>query len=272
MTTTGGHVSAFTAPEWITDPAGALSPSLDIYGLGGVLYYLLTGQPPFKSQAIAELTDSLPDQPPASLRDQNTKIPRELENLVLQCLQKRPQDRPATAAALAESLLAWRKGITTQPSHDRALEETVTVANATTLHSEQVKPIRQRSTVIRRIMTAIFCCLIGITAFAVYQLWYSNEDAATSIAKNALEPTAKSPPVAIAPFSETQAKDHQQAWASFLGQNATEQNSLGMTFRIIPPGEFLMGATEEQPLNGALVLTERVANAMKGSSNLCTKY
>lgn len=57
---------------------------------------------------------------------------------------------------------------------------------------------------------------------------------------------ADAPPPAIAPFDAEQAKRHQEAWAKYLGVPVEYTNSLGMKFRLIPPGEFLMGSTPEE--------------------------
>ena len=54
---------------------------------------------------------------------------------------------------------------------------------------------------------------------------------------------AEAPPPAIAPFDAEQAKHHQEAWAKYLGVPVEHTNSLGMKFRLIPPGEFTMGST-----------------------------
>ena len=53
--------------------------------------------------------------------------------------------------------------------------------------------------------------------------------------------TGEPPPLALAPFSPEQAKQHQQAWADYLGMPVEWRNSLGMEFVLIPPGEFLDG-------------------------------
>ena len=53
------------------------------------------------------------------------------------------------------------------------------------------------------------------------------------------------PDSAIAPFDAKQAKVHQAAWAEHLGVEVETNNSIGMKFRVIPPGEFLMGSNEE---------------------------
>jgi formylglycine-generating enzyme required for sulfatase activity len=53
------------------------------------------------------------------------------------------------------------------------------------------------------------------------------------------------PPVAVAPFDAEQAKEHQQAWADFLGVPVEMTNSIGMKLVLIPPGEFMMGSSDE---------------------------
>jgi len=57
---------------------------------------------------------------------------------------------------------------------------------------------------------------------------------------------ADAPPPAIAPFNAEQAKAYQQAWANHIGVPVTLENSLGMQFRLIPAGEFMMGSTQEE--------------------------
>ncbi len=58
--------------------------------------------------------------------------------------------------------------------------------------------------------------------------------------------TQAAPPLAVAPFDAAQAKAHQQAWAKHLGIEVETPNSVGQTMVLIPPGEFLMGSTDEQ--------------------------
>ncbi|WP_417385404.1 SUMF1/EgtB/PvdO family nonheme iron enzyme [Gimesia sp.] len=60
------------------------------------------------------------------------------------------------------------------------------------------------------------------------------------------ETTISSPPLAVAPFDAQQAKAHQQAWADHLGVPIEYENSIGMKFRLLPPGEFLMGSTADE--------------------------
>jgi eukaryotic-like serine/threonine-protein kinase len=57
---------------------------------------------------------------------------------------------------------------------------------------------------------------------------------------------AGAPAAAIAPFDATTAKKHHQAWADYLGVPVEFENSIGMTFVLIPPGEFMMGSSEAE--------------------------
>jgi serine/threonine-protein kinase len=59
-------------------------------------------------------------------------------------------------------------------------------------------------------------------------------------------PSAKAPPLAIAPFNAAQARKHQAAWARHLGTAVETTDSIGAKMVLIPPGEFLMGSTKEQ--------------------------
>ncbi len=59
-------------------------------------------------------------------------------------------------------------------------------------------------------------------------------------------PPAGAPPLAIAPFDAAKAKEHQAAWAKYLGVPVEMTNSIGIRFVLIPPGEFDMGSTEEE--------------------------
>ena len=61
---------------------------------------------------------------------------------------------------------------------------------------------------------------------------------------------ADAPKPAIAPFDAAQAKRYQEAWASYLEIPVEYTNSIGMKFRLIPPGEFTMGSTPGGDRNG----------------------
>ncbi|MBM4095055.1 MAG: hypothetical protein FJ276_37450, partial [Planctomycetes bacterium] len=56
---------------------------------------------------------------------------------------------------------------------------------------------------------------------------------------------AEHPSLAIAPFTAVQAKEHQQQWAKHIGKDLVYTNSIGMKLTLIPPGEFVMGVSEQ---------------------------
>jgi serine/threonine-protein kinase len=89
--------AAYLAPEQARGEE--VTAAADVYGLGAVLYELLTGRPPRNPSTLAELTDSRAILSP---RD----APLDLSRVVMQCLAARPEDRPASAAELAGELAA----------------------------------------------------------------------------------------------------------------------------------------------------------------------
>lgn len=96
---------AYIAPEMVT--GGEVDPRADLYALGGVAYWLLTGQSPFEGRPVmATMLAHVNEQPtpPSAIAD--VEIPESLERIVLWCLEKRPEDRPASARALSEALAA----------------------------------------------------------------------------------------------------------------------------------------------------------------------
>ncbi len=71
-------------------------------------------------------------------------------------------------------------------------------------------------------------------------------DDPSSVSITASKAEASAPPPAVAPFDATQARKHQEAWAKHLGVPIEFENSVGMKFTLIPPGEFLMGSSDEE--------------------------
>jgi tRNA A-37 threonylcarbamoyl transferase component Bud32 len=83
----------------------------DLYCLGGVAYFLLTGQPPFTAESSVEVVvDHVKTTPKRPSEVSETPIPKELDDIVMKCLEKKPADRFQTAteleAALEESSFA----------------------------------------------------------------------------------------------------------------------------------------------------------------------
>jgi len=101
---------SYMAPEQAEGDNAAVGSATDVYGLGAVLYQLLTAHPPFAGGTTYETIKLLLDTEPRQPRLWNPKIDRDLSTICLKCLEKDPQRRYSSALALAEDLECWLEG------------------------------------------------------------------------------------------------------------------------------------------------------------------
>jgi serine/threonine protein kinase len=95
---------AYMSPEQATGDTTRIGPAADIFSLGAILYEMLAGQAPFRGASVAQTLANLIERTPTPLRDIRPGVPRQLEAICLKCLEKQPEHRYASAAALAEDL------------------------------------------------------------------------------------------------------------------------------------------------------------------------
>jgi tetratricopeptide (TPR) repeat protein len=115
---------SYMAPEQVEPKWGPISQLTDVYGIGALLYETLTGRPPFRADSIGETLRQVIEAEPVSPRLLNPAVPRDLETVCLKCLQKEPERRYDSAAALADDLERFLAG---QPIRARSIGPTARV-------------------------------------------------------------------------------------------------------------------------------------------------
>jgi WD40 repeat protein len=106
MTVTGQMIGTpnYLSPEQVAGKHAEIGPPSDIYGIGALLYELLTGRPPFMAQSLQDTLLHIRESeavPPTAL---NPAVPRDLNTITLKCLEKVPARRYASAGELANDL------------------------------------------------------------------------------------------------------------------------------------------------------------------------
>jgi serine/threonine protein kinase/tetratricopeptide (TPR) repeat protein len=162
---------SYMAPEQALGNNNQLTNATDVYGLGAVLYHLLTGHPPFAGGTTYDTIRLLLETEPRQPRLWNPKIDRDLATICLKSLEKNPQYRYPSALALAEDLERWLRH---EPIH----------ARRTGVFGRGKKWVRRNPAIALLILS-----LTALTAAVSWNVW-----------KSEFVPSAAATGVAVLPF------------------------------------------------------------------------
>jgi serine/threonine protein kinase len=99
----------YMSPEQAQDSSHVTTQS-DVYALGATLYHALAGKPPFRADTVYDTLMKVVQEPPVLLRQLNPEVDLDLETICHKCLEKEPERRYASAAALADDLRRYIDG------------------------------------------------------------------------------------------------------------------------------------------------------------------
>ena len=160
LTRTGAIMGSpsYMPPEQAKGRQDLVGPHSDVYAIGAILYELLTGRPPFMSTTPMATLMQAATQDPVPPRSLNSVIPVDLETVCLKCLEKSPEQRYASARALAEEL-------------DRFLKNEPVLARPASALRKAVSWSRRHRTLMTALVSAVILGLAGLA----YGLWQQTQ-------------------------------------------------------------------------------------------------
>jgi serine/threonine protein kinase/formylglycine-generating enzyme required for sulfatase activity/uncharacterized membrane protein len=238
--TQSGHIAgtpAYMSPEQADGKA--IDSRSDLFSLGSVLYTLCTGQPPFRAETPLSVLKRVCEETPQPIREITPETPKELCQIIDRLLAKNPADRIQTAAQAAEQLALllahWQTGsMVGRPDSPTTGEDPKDGGDTAEQPSRQSGGMKWAAAALLLALIAL-----AVTEFAGVTHLIRGEQRPIQIAK-------PEPPLAIAPFDAEQARKSQDAWAKHLDVEPEITNTIGMKLRLIPPGEFTMGLSQEE--------------------------
>jgi WD40 repeat protein len=120
LTMTGQMLGSpnYMPPEQASSQRGKVGRHSDVYGLGAILYHLLTARPPFQAESFESTIHQVLNVEPVSPRLLNSSVPPDLETICVKCLQKEPSRRYQSVQELADELNLFLRH---EPIHARPI-------------------------------------------------------------------------------------------------------------------------------------------------------
>jgi len=147
----------FMPPEQAAGRGRKVGPASDIYGLGGLLYHLLTARPPFAAETFEATLVQVLESEPVAPRQLNPTIPIDLETICLKCLEKEPDRRYPAAKELEDDLDRF---LHDQPIRARPLGPV-----------GRVRRWCRRKPLLATLTGAVAALLLAVTAVSVTAAW-----------------------------------------------------------------------------------------------------
>lgn len=262
MTSSGAITGTpmYMAPEQARGET--LDHRADLFSMGSVLYQMVSGRPPFRAPNTIAVLKRVCDDSPRPLTDVIPDTPAWLCTLINRLLEKNPADRFQSAREVADLLTRCEAELQTSgvvTCLDPILPTTIQPEKT---DARQPGPSRAawRPWFLAG-ATGLLVCLIAAMFYPHHNPPPSAPAVPAVASKTPSSPPRKvnddsargwygwpaaAPAPARAPFDAAQAEVYQENWAHYLGVPVEYKNTLGMKFRLIPPGEFQMGSTPEE--------------------------
>ena len=163
---------SYMAPEQAEGLDDKIGPCSDVYGLGGILYFLLTGHAPFEGHSATQVLRQVFMGTPVSPRQYHPEASAELERICLKCLEKAPELRYPSAAALAEALrpLATASGTDLRPF----LSAVSSDEQGTLLGTTGQSAARKRPRWPRALVVAVLLAGLAVGGWLAAVRWFGN--------------------------------------------------------------------------------------------------
>jgi serine/threonine protein kinase len=155
----------YMAPEQITGEA--LTPAVDLWSVGAVLYELLTNKKPFQAETLHRVLFRIVSEPPTDLLGLAPGLPAGLDLVVQKALEKNPDDRFRTASEMANAVAAVRAKMG-GPRLSRTVSQRSSIEEAIRVRQQaQAQPANRRWVVVTGGLAAGLAIAVAVVLFAV---------------------------------------------------------------------------------------------------------